>query len=61
MKKAEVIELIYQLSEEYLGINYDKNSGDVAYNLGMKDGIEGFREYVLHELLSKQKNENAKK
>ena len=50
MNKAQLIEFIYHLSEEYLGTNYDRNSGDIAYNLGMKEGIEGFRNYLRRNL-----------
>ena len=50
MNKEQVIALIYTLSDEYIATNYNKNANDVAYYLGLKDGIEGFRRYVLHYL-----------
>lgn len=49
MNEDQLIEKIYELSEEYLGTNYDKNSGDISYYTGMKDGIKGFRSYVRRE------------
>lgn len=53
MNKAQLIDWIYQLSEEYLGTNYDKNSNDYEYNVGIKDGIEGFRNYLRREIRDK--------
>lgn len=50
MNKEQVIVLIYTLSDEYIAANYNKNANDIAYHLGLKDGIEGFRRYVMHYL-----------
>lgn len=50
MDKNQVIVLLYDLSDEYLAVNYNKNANDIAYHAGMKDGIEGFRRYVLNYL-----------
>ena len=50
MNKEQVIALLYDLSDEYIASNYDKNSNDIAYDLGLKNGIEGFRRYMLYYL-----------
>lgn len=47
MNKEQIIALIYDLSDEYIATNYNKNASDIAYHLGLKDGIEGFRKYLL--------------
>lgn len=52
MNKAQLIDWIYQLSEEYLRTNYDKNGVDIGYNTGLKDGIVGFRNYLRTEIIS---------
>ena len=50
MDKKQVIALLYTLSDEYIAINYKKNANDIAYHLVLKDGIEGFRKYMLYYL-----------
>lgn len=50
MSKEQVIALLYTLSDEYIVTNYNKNSNDVSYHSGLKDGIEGFRRYMLYYL-----------
>ena len=50
MKPEQVIALLYKLSDEYLATNYNKNANDIAYHEGLKDGIEGFRRYMLYYL-----------
>lgn len=50
MNKEQVIALIYDLSDDYIATNYNKNANDGAYHAGLKDGIDGFRRYVLHYL-----------
>lgn len=50
MNKKQVISLIYDLSDEYIAANYNQNANDIAYHLGLKDGIEEFRRYVMHYL-----------
>lgn len=52
MNKDQVIALLYDLSDEYIAINYNKNANDVSYDLGLKDGIEGFRRYMLYHLIN---------
>ena len=59
MNKAQLINWIYQLSDNYLSVNYDKDSGDIGYNLGFKSGINGLRNYIRKEIENKQKT-NAK-
>ena len=50
MNKEQVIVLLYDLSDEYIAANYNKNANDVSYYLGLKDGIEGFRRHMLYYL-----------
>jgi hypothetical protein len=50
MNKEQVIALLYTLSDEYIATNYTKNANDAAYYEGLKDGIEGFRRYMLYYL-----------
>lgn len=50
MNKEQVIALLYTLSDEYIATNYNKNANDIAYHLGFKNGIEGFRRYVMYYL-----------
>lgn len=50
MNKEQVISLLYTLSDEYIATNYNKNANDVSYHSGLKDGIEGFRRYMLYYL-----------
>lgn len=50
MSKEQIIALLYTLSDEYLATNYNKNANDMAYHSGLKDGIEGFRRYMLYYL-----------
>ena len=50
MNKEQVIALLYTLSDDYLATNYKKNANDISYYLGLKDGIEGFRRYMLYYL-----------
>ena len=52
LNKEHVIALLYELSDDYIAVNYDKDSTDGAWNAGLKAGIEGFRKYMLHYLLS---------
>ena len=52
MNKYQVIGLLYELSDDYLATNYDRNSNDMAYDTGLKDGIEGFRRYMLYYLMN---------
>lgn len=55
MNKAQLIEYIYQMSDEYLATNKNSKSGDLAYELGLKEGIEGFRRYIMYDLLREEK------
>lgn len=55
MNEVQITELIYQLSEEYIGTNCDENSNDIQYNAGFQDGIEGFRNYVRRELMNNRR------
>lgn len=55
MNKAQLIEYIYQMSDEYLATNKNPKSGDLAYELGLKEGIEGFRRYIMYDLLREEK------
>lgn len=50
MNREEIIGLIYDLSEEYIMTNCSNNSNDIAYDTGFKNGIEGFRRYMLYHL-----------
>lgn len=50
MNKEQVVMLLYDLSDEYIAANYNRNSNDISYDLGLKDGIEGFRRYMLYYL-----------
>lgn len=52
MNKDQVIGLLYELSDEYIATNYNRNANDVSYYLGLKDGIEGFRRHMLHYLMN---------
>ena len=51
MSKEQVIALLYDLSDDYITTNYNKNANDAAYYAGLKDGIEGFRRHVLYYLM----------
>ena len=50
MNKEQVIALLYDLSDDYIAANYNKNANDISYYLGLADGIKGFRRYVLNYL-----------
>lgn len=50
MDKEQVIALLYDLSDDYIATNYKRNANDISYHLGLKDGIEGFRRYMLYYL-----------
>lgn len=50
MNKEQVMVLLYDLSDEYIAANYNKNANDISYHLGLKDGIEGFRRFMLYYL-----------
>ena len=52
MTVNQVIGLLYELSDEYIAENYDRNSNDIAYDEGMRAGIEGFRRSMLYHLLT---------
>ena len=36
MNKEQVIALLYDLSDEYIATNYERNANDVSYYLGLK-------------------------
>lgn len=55
MNKGQIVDYICQMSEEYLATNTDPKNGDRAYELGLKDGIEGFRRYIMYDLLREEK------
>ena len=46
MNKAQLISFIYDLCDEYFKTNVNENSGDISYNLGVKDTVEGLRNYI---------------
>ena len=48
--KYQLLGAIYDLAADYLAINLDKHSGDCGYNAGLKDGINGFTNYLRREL-----------
>lgn len=48
MDKEQMLLLIYDLADEYIATNYNKNADDISYHLGLKDGIVGFRRYVMY-------------
>ena len=50
MDKEQIISLIYDLADEYIATNYNKNANDISYYLGLKDGIVGFLRYAMHYL-----------
>ena len=50
MTKEQVIALLYDLSDEYIATNYNYNANSIAYHKGLKNGIEGFRKYMLYYL-----------
>lgn len=52
IQRGSLMELVNQLCMEYLHTNMDKSSGDVGYQLGMKDGISGIREYICNYIYS---------
>lgn len=52
MNKEQVIALLYDLSDDYIATNYERNANDAAYYEGLKDGIEGFRRYMLYYLMN---------
>lgn len=52
MNKEQVIALLYDLSDDYIATNYERNANDVSYYLGLKDGIEGFRRHMLYYLMN---------
>ena len=57
MTVNEVIGLLYELSDEYIAENYDKSNNDIGYNLGLKNGIEGFRRAMLYHLKTYDREE----
>ena len=60
MNDAQIIDLIYHLSEEYLATNYSKDTNDIGYNLGIKDSIEGFRNFVRIEIMDNKVTDEYK-
>lgn len=46
MNKAQLISFIYDLCDEYLKTNVNEYDGDISYNLGVKDTVEGLRNYI---------------
>ncbi len=46
MNKAQLISFIYDLCDEYLNTNIDENDNDISYNLGVKDTVNGLRDYI---------------
>jgi hypothetical protein len=52
MNKEQIIALLYDLSDDYIATNYERNANDVSYYLGLKDGIEGFRRHMLYYLMN---------
>lgn len=51
MTKEQVIAILYDLSDDYIAENYDRNDNDIGYSLGVKEGIEGFRRCMLYYLI----------
>ena len=54
IQRGSLMELVNQLCMEYLHTNIDKSSGDVGYQLGMKDGISGIREYICKYIYNEE-------
>ena len=50
ISKAEVIDLVYQLTHDYLCTNIIETSGDKSYNCGFKDALTGVRNYIRREI-----------
>ena len=46
ISKAEVIDLVYQLTNDYLHTNISEADGDKSYNCGFKDALTGIRNYI---------------
>ena len=50
ISKAEVIDLVYQLTNDYLHTNINETDGDTSYNCGFKDALTGVRNYIRREI-----------
>jgi len=48
----KIADWISERCEDFIQANCDNNSGDLAYNYGLKSGVEGFRKYLVHSILS---------
>lgn len=50
ISKAEMIDLVYQLTSDYLHTNISETDGDKNYNCGFKDALTGVRNYIRREI-----------
>ena len=50
INNAEVIDLVYQLTSDYLHTNISETDGDNSYNCGFKDALTGVRNYIRREI-----------
>lgn len=50
ISKAEVIDLVYQLTNDYLHTNISETDGDKSYNCGFNDALTGVRNYIRREI-----------
>ena len=56
--KYQLLGAIYDLAADYLTTNLDKRSGDCGYNAGLKDGVDGFTNFLRRELLNAIQEKN---
>ena len=51
VSKGQFMEFINLICENYKLTNYARCDGDVSYNLGATDAIDGLREQICREIL----------
>ena len=51
LNKGQFMEFINLICEYYKLTNYNKSEGDIAYNLGAIDAVDGLREEICREIL----------
>lgn len=51
VSKGQLMEFVNLICENYKLTNYKRSDGDISYNLGAIDAIDGLREEICQEIL----------
>lgn len=51
VSKGQLMEFINLICENYKLTNYARHGGDISYDLGARDAIDGLREEICREVL----------